>query len=109
MFPPAKSTRIGEPVRRKEDLRLVTGKGRFSDDVSLPGQAYMAVARSTHAHARLAAIDASAARKSPGVLAVLTGEDLLADGLQPFPHKPFNWHPADVELKNTDGSPLFSA
>src|SRR5262245_16251615 len=109
MFPPAKSTRIGEPVRRKEDLRLITGKGRFSDDVNLPGQAYMAVVRSTHAHARLAAFDLAAAKASPGVIAVLTGDDLMADGLKPMPHLPFNWHPADVQLTNADGSSFYTA
>ncbi|HZM48176.1 MAG TPA: molybdopterin-dependent oxidoreductase [Burkholderiales bacterium] len=108
-FPPAKSTRIGEPVRRREDLRLITGNGRFSDDVNLPGQACMAVVRSTHAHARLTAIDTRSALASPGVLAVLTGQDLLADGLKPFPHKPFTAHPADIKLENTDGTPLYSA
>jgi carbon-monoxide dehydrogenase large subunit len=108
-FPPAQSTRIGEPVRRREDLRLITGQGRFSDDVNLPGQVYMAVVRSTHAHARLAAIDTQRALASPGVLAALTGQDLLADGLKPFPHKPFTAHPADIKLENTDGTPLYSA
>ena len=108
-FPSAKSTRIGEPVRRREDLRLITGNGRFSDDVNLPGQACMAVVRSTHAHARLTAIDTRSALASPGVLAVLTGQDLLADGLKPFPHKPFTAHPADIKLENTDGTPLYSA
>ncbi len=108
-FPPASSTRIGEPVRRREDLRLITGKGRFSDDVNLPGQAYMAVVRSPHAHARILSIDTAARAACPGVLAVLTGQDMLADGLKPFPHKPFTAHPADIKLENTDGSPLFSA
>ena len=108
-FPPAQSTRIGEPVRRREDLRLITGNGRFSDDVNLPGQVYMAVVRSTYAHARLTAIDPQQALASPGVLAVLTGQELLADGLKPFPHKPFTAHPADIKLENTDGTPLYSA
>ena len=108
-FPPAKSERIGEPVRRREDLRLITGNGRYSDDVNLPGQAYMAVVRSPHAHARLVSIDTAKARASPGVLAVLTGGDLVADGLQPFPHKPFTAHPSDIKMENSDGTPLYSA
>ena len=55
------STGIGQPVRRKEDLRLLTGRGRYSDDLNLPGQAYAAMLRSPHAHARIRAIDTSAA------------------------------------------------
>jgi len=109
MFPPAKSTRIGEPVRRREDRRLVTGNGRFSDDVNLPGQVYAVIVRSPHAHARLLSIDTGKAQASPRVLAVLTGRELLADGLKPFPHKPFTSHPADIILVNKDGAPLYSA
>ena len=55
---------IGQPLRRKEDLRLLTGSGRYSDDVSLPGQAYAFVLRSPHAHARIRSIDTTAARAS---------------------------------------------
>jgi carbon-monoxide dehydrogenase large subunit len=71
---------IGKPLRRKEDLRLVTGGGRFSDDVSLPGQAYAVFVRSPHAHARIRSIDTKTARAMPGVLAVLTAADVEADG-----------------------------
>src|SRR5580700_9772121 len=77
---------IGQTVRRKEDARLVTGRGNYSDDVNLPGQAYGAAVRSPHAHALIRAIDVAAARAMPGVLAVLTGEDALADGLTRIPH-----------------------
>jgi carbon-monoxide dehydrogenase large subunit len=105
----AKSSRIGEPVRRKEDQRLVTGAGCFSDDVSLPGQAHAVMVRSPHAHARLRSIDTSRALAVPGVMAVLTGRDLLADGIKPIPHRPFSPHPADITLVNTDGTPLFTA
>ena len=52
MSGPAISTRIGQPVRRREDLRLVTGRGSYTDDIDLPGQAYAAMVRSPHAHAR---------------------------------------------------------
>jgi carbon-monoxide dehydrogenase large subunit len=72
---------IGEPVPRKEDLRLLTGRGRFGDDVNLPGQAYAAILRSPHAHARIEHIDTAPARAAPGVLAALTIDDYLADGL----------------------------
>jgi carbon-monoxide dehydrogenase large subunit len=79
---------IGEPVRRKEDFRLLTGKGRYHDDFSLPGEAYAAFLRSPHAHARIVSIDAGAARGMPGALAILTGADYAADGLGPIPHAP---------------------
>ena len=97
---------IGKPLRRKEDLRLVTGRGRYSDDVNLPGQAYAAFVRSPHAHARIRGIDTQAARAMPGVLAVLTGADALADGLKAIPHTPIPMKPpADILLINRDGSP----
>jgi carbon-monoxide dehydrogenase large subunit len=96
---------IGQPLRRKEDLRLLTGSGRYSDDVSLPGQAYAHVLRSPHAHARIRGIDTAAARAMPGVLAVLTGADVVADGLKEVPHTPIpSKPPADILLINRDGS-----
>ena len=96
---------IGQPLRRKEDLRLLTGSGRYSDDVSLPGQAYAFVLRSPHAHARIRSIDTTAARAMPGVLAVLTGADVKADGLKDIPHTPIpSKPPADILLINRDGS-----
>jgi aerobic carbon-monoxide dehydrogenase large subunit len=101
--------RIGEPVQRKEDLRLVTGAGCFSDDVNLAGQAYAVMLRSPHAHARLGAIDTSGATQVAGVIAVLTGRDLAADGIKAIPHRPFSPHPADIPLENTDGTPMFMA
>ena len=79
---------IGQPIRRKEDRRLLTGSGRFTDDINLPSQAYAAVLRSPHAHARIVSIDTAAARRAPGVLAVLTGSDYAADGLKPLQHGP---------------------
>ena len=76
---------VGQAVVRKEDLRLLTGGGRYLDDLNLPGQAHAAFLRSPHAHARIAGIDAAAAAKRPGVVAVLTGADLEADGIPPMP------------------------
>src|SRR6478752_3049771 len=73
---------IGRPMPRFEDLRLVRGAGRYSDDISLPGQAYAVFVRSPHAHAKVKAIDTNAAKKMPGVIAVLTGADYIADGLK---------------------------
>jgi carbon-monoxide dehydrogenase large subunit len=101
--------RIGEPVRRKEDLRLVTGHGRYTDDLSLPGQAYAVMVRSRHAHARIGAIDTTAAMAMPGVLAVLTGRDLVADGLKPIPHKVWSPHPAELKLRERHGFKTFTA
>jgi len=100
---------IGEPVLRKEDLRLITGRGCFSDDVNLPGQSYAVMLRSPHAHARLGTIDATPALAVKGVIGVLTGRDLVADGIKPIPHRPFSPHPADIPLSNTDGTPMFTA
>jgi carbon-monoxide dehydrogenase large subunit len=91
---------VGQPLRRFEDQRLLTGKGRFQDDVSLPGQAWAVFVRSPHAHARIRAIDAAAAVAAPGVLAVYTGADYRRDGLA-MPK-------AAMPRKRADGSPAFA-
>src|SRR5258708_9562533 len=96
----------GEPVVRKEDAELVTGQGRFSDDVNLPGQAYAVMVRSPHAHARIRGIDVSAAMAVPGVIAVLTGADAIEDGLKPIPHRPI-LGPPDIALGKRDASDNF--
>src|SRR6202045_1975897 len=72
---------IGQPVRREEDLRLLKGRGRYVDDVRQPNEARGYVLRSPHAHARIGEIDTRRALAAPGVLAVLTGEDLRRRGL----------------------------
>jgi carbon-monoxide dehydrogenase large subunit len=77
---------IGQPVRRKEDARLLTGRGSFADDVRLPEMVHAVIVRSPHAHTRVGSIEKAAALASPGVLAVLTGRDYVADGLAPIPH-----------------------
>ncbi len=87
---------FGQSVRRKEDVRFITGRGRYTDDINLPGQAAAFVVRSPHAHATFKIKDAAAAKKASGVLAVLTGADVKADGLGSIPCK--------VPLKNRDGS-----
>ena len=96
--------RIGDPVIRKEDQRLLTGRGNYSDDVGLDGQAHAVMVRSPHAHARIRSIDTSAALAVPGVLTVLTGADALADGLKPIPHNTAPSSPPDIKLINRDGS-----
>jgi carbon-monoxide dehydrogenase large subunit len=100
---------IGDAVRRKEDLRLLTGRGCYSDDFNFPGQAHGAALRSPHAHAVIRRIDAAAARAMPGVLAVLTGQDALADGLKVIPHLAAPGTPPDIVLHNRDGSPVPAA
>jgi carbon-monoxide dehydrogenase large subunit len=75
------ATGIGATVRRKEDQRFITGKGHYTADVNRPGQTHACFVRSPHAHARIKGIDAVAASKMPGVLAVLTGADLAGDKL----------------------------
>ncbi|MGH7355877.1 MAG: xanthine dehydrogenase family protein molybdopterin-binding subunit [Candidatus Rokuibacteriota bacterium] len=90
---------MAQSVRRVEDPRLLRGLGRYSDDVDLPRQAHAVVVRTVHAHARIGAIDTSAAQKAPGVLAVFTGADLAADGLGNLP--------TDTTRKRGDGSPAF--
>src|SRR5713226_3618824 len=79
---------IGKPVVRKEDERLTTGRGKFSDDFNLDGQAYAVMVRSPHPHARILGVDAARAKTMPGVLGVFTGGDCMADGLTAIPHDP---------------------
>src|SRR5262245_20388312 len=72
---------IGQPMRRHEDLRLITGRGRYTDDIILPRMTHAFVLRSPVAHAHIKRIDVAAAQRMPGVLFVATGEDVRADGL----------------------------
>jgi len=104
---PAEFAAIGQPLRRKEDLRLLTGAGRFSDDFSLDGQAYAAMVRSPHPHARILRVEAARARALPGVLAVLTGADAQADGLGPIPHDPLPKTRTDLKLTGPGGGAVF--
>ena len=77
-------TGIGAPVRRKEDKRFITGKGRYLDDINRTGQSYAYFLRSPHAHAKINGIDTSAAKASSGVVAIFTGADLAADQIGPL-------------------------
>ena len=72
---------IGARALRKEDRRFITGKGRYTDDMTVPGMAHAAFVRSPHAHARIARLDASGGEAMPGVIAVLTGKEIAADGI----------------------------
>src|SRR6185437_12942347 len=89
---------IGQPLPRQEDLRLLRGRGHYAADHVMPGMAFAAMVRSPHAHARLKRIDTAAAKQAPGVVAVLTGADWLADGRKPIPHAASHVGPPDVEL-----------
>jgi len=80
-LPDISAAGIGQPVPRSEDLRLVTGRGRYVDDIPLARQTHMVVVRSPHAAARILGIGIEAAQAHPGVIAVLTGADLVADGI----------------------------
>ena len=75
------STGIGASVKRKEDKRFITGKGKYTDDIRSENQSYAAFVRSPHAHAKVNGIDASAAEAMDGVIAVLNGKQLVADGI----------------------------
>ena len=67
---------VGQPLRRREDFKFVTGQGRYTDDIKAPGTLHMAVLRSPHAHAIIRKVDLSAASAAPGVRLVLSGADL---------------------------------
>jgi carbon-monoxide dehydrogenase large subunit len=89
---------VGQPIRRKEDETLVRGKGKYTDDFDLPGQAYAWIVRSSHAHGIIRSIDTSAAKAMPGVLGVWTGADLVAADYGPYT--------CGLPLKSRDGTPL---
>lgn len=79
------TTKIGARAPRSEDQRFLTGHGRYTDDIDLPGQTWAVFLRSPHAHARIKSIDTSEAQQAPGVVAVYTGADVAADGLGGLP------------------------
>jgi aerobic carbon-monoxide dehydrogenase large subunit len=79
------NTGIGQPAKRVEDVRFLTGRGRYVDDITVPHMCFGAVLMSPHAHARIRSIDTAAAEAAPGVLCVLTGKDVLSDGLGGMP------------------------
>ena len=95
---------IGKPIPRKEDDRLLSGRGRYGDDVSLPNQAYACMVRSPHAHARILKIDFSDAKSVAGVIATFGGADAI--DLKPIPTRPVTVNPHEVKLANRDGSPF---
>jgi carbon-monoxide dehydrogenase large subunit len=90
---------IGQPVRRKEDVRLLTGKGRFTDDINMDGQVFACFLRSPHAHARIVRIDAAGVRDEPGIIGVVTGTDLAADDLGTLI--------CEADFKDRQGKPMY--
>jgi len=90
---------IGRPMPRFEDLRLVRGAGQYSDDISVPGQAHAVFVRSPHAHANIRRMDPAAAAARPGVIAVLTGADYVADGLKGAMQRPNPAGAIDIKLR----------
>ena len=92
---------VGQAIRRKEDPRMITGRGNYVDDIIVSGMLFMHVVRSSEAHAKIVSIDASGAREHPGVYGVFTAEDLdIAAGL------PMAWVPPGVEIKTPEHWPL---
>ncbi len=89
---------IGQPVPRSEDPKLLRGEGRYTDDISLSGQAYAVMVRSRHAHATIRGIDSTEARAMPGVLGVYTQADLEAAGFGPLK--------CPIAFPNRDGTPM---
>ncbi len=87
---------IGASVKRKEDLRFLSGRGQYTDDINRPGQLYAYILRSPHAHARIAAVDAASAKAMPGVRAVYTSADMAAVG-----GIPCGW-----QIHSKDGTPM---
>jgi carbon-monoxide dehydrogenase large subunit len=90
---------IGQPVRRKEDVRLLTGKGRYTDDINVDGQLWAAFLRSPHAHARIVSVDTADAKAAPGVVAIFTSADLTADGVGTLG--------CDANFTSLDGKEMF--
>ena len=86
---------IGSTIKRREDPRFITGAGKYTDNFTLPGTAYLAILRSPHAHARIKGIDTSKAKAHPGVLAVFTGKDLKEGGVNPLP---LGWVLPDIKI-----------
>ena len=89
-------TGIGASVKRKEDARFLTGRGRYTDDINLPGQLYGYILRSPVAHANIGGIDTGAAMAAPGVHAIFTGSDMEGVG-----GIPTGWL-----IHSKDGSPM---
>jgi len=100
---------IGQSPLRKEDLRLLTGNGKFADDNTVDGQLHAFMLNSVHAHAEIRRIDVTAAKAAPGVVDILTGADWIGDDLGPIPHNLGFSSPPDIALQNRDGTDRYAA
>src|SRR4029450_12227837 len=99
--PPGTQKWVGQALKRKEDPRMITGRGRYVDDMVVPGMLYMAVVGPPGAHGEITSLDRSAAKALPGIHGVYTGADLaLAAPL------PMAWVPPGVEIKTPEHWPL---
>ena len=103
----AKFHAIGQPIRRKEDRRFLTGNGRFTDDFKASGQVYAVMVRSPHPHARIKAVDTAAARAMQGVLGAYSGADIRTAGLKPIPHEAVPATKYDMKLTAPGGGKVF--
>ena len=99
------TTYIGKPLTRKEDVRFITGRGKYTDDFKFQHLLHAAILRSPHPHARILSIDTSKAREIPGVEAVFTFQD-VADTLEPRP-SPSEW-PRSQDWSGTSSTPLLT-
>lgn len=105
---PTRASLIGAPLTRTEDRRLLTGQGQYSDDYFPHDSCHAAMVRSPHAHATILSIGIAGALAAPGVIAVLTGADAVADGLGPMPHNTSWSGPPDAELTFPPGFEVFT-
>src|SRR5688572_29494370 len=101
---------VGQPIKRREDRRLLTGKGRYLADLDLPRTAHVAILRSPHAHARLVRIDTTGSQVAEGVLAVVTGRDLVRT-TRPFPNRlpflrPLEYYALAIDRVRFVGEPV---
>src|SRR5579884_4224953 len=101
--PQSEKHAMGVRMKRKEDPRFIQGRGRYIDDIVLPRMLYLSIVHSPYPHARIVKIDKTAALASPGVVAVLTGEDLAAHGLAWIP----TFHGYDKQLVLAVGKALY--
>ena len=91
----AQAKLFGSSIKRREDPRMITGRGVYTDDVKLPGQTYAAFVRSPHAHARVRRVDVAKAKAVPGVVGAFTGKDLAEGGVNPLP---CGWLLPDIKI-----------
>ena len=97
----------GQPLRRKEDRRLLIGEGQYGDDFNMQGQTYAVMVRSPHPHARILNIDTRDAQAMAGILGIFSGVDCRTDGLISIPHGPVPSTKFDMKLTGPGGAEVF--